>query len=289
MEKYNKIHWKKGLPITPEFFIASDNYHIAERNLLGRFVASRLYGILPGRKFDIKDNILYIDKLEAITRDGYVINIQSNTSFSLKETTDTECYVIIAVDPHYIPDPDDADDDKKLSYVYPKYNLVLKRIGEPVEKGIPVLKIRKDGEIDKDYIPPSIALDSVVRLKEQYREIKCKLDLIIEKLPENNAVYVQAMLLKFELDNYTLQESPQELSLLLKKICRTLQLYLKSEKKINELLFVKRFMEERYDHDDIGNILQLGFESLEEINQEMDQVKQLPQPPSPPPIYLPEI
>ena len=280
MEKHNKIYWKKGLDITPDTFINADNYHIAERNLLGRFCAFRLYGILSDEKFYISkrldNNTLYIENLEcsAITRDGYLIDVQRNTPFdkeiSLKEATDTEYYVIITVDPY----SNTFADDEKV-HIYPEYKLALKRVGVSIENGIPVLKIYKDDyqawKIDENYIPPSIALYSVDSLKEKYIEILNKYNNIIEKLPESDAIYRQATLFKLELDNYCLQESPEELTLLLKKICWILKLYVKLEKNITEFPSVEKFMEMKYNHNEIGNILNLGLESLEEIDQKIDE------------------
>jgi len=280
MEKHNKIHWKKGLDITPEIFVDADNYHIAERSLLGRFCAFRLYGILSDEKFHVNkridNNTLYIETMEcsAITHDGYLIDIRGDVPFdkevSLTEATGTECYVILTVDPY-----SNTHFDNKKTYVYPEYKLVLKRIGESIENGIPVLKICKDDyqgwKMDENYIPPSISISSVDALKKQYLKIKNEFNHIIEKLSESDAIYRQVMLFYLELDNYCLQESPQELMLLLKKICWDLKLYLKVTKKIDELLNVKRFIEEQYNHNEIEKILHLGFDSLAEINQKIDE------------------
>jgi len=295
MEKHNKIFWKKGLDITPEIFAGSDNYHIAERSLLGRFFAFRLYGIFPGKNFyirkriDINTNTLIIDELEclAITRDGYVINIQRaapyNKELSLKEVIGSELYIVLSVNPYSL-----SQSDEEELYVYPEYKLVTKRIEDTIEKGIPVLKIIYDHEyqywkIDENYIPPSIALDSVDLLRQQYLNIKEKINKIIEKLPEEDNVFIQAMLLKFEFDNYCFQESPQELVLLLQKICCILKLYLKTAKNIMTLPSIKRFFEEQYNHNEIGKLLYLGFECLEEIDQKIDEK------PVEKPVDIPEI
>jgi len=281
MEKYNKIHWAKGLDITPETFIAADNYHIAERSLLGRVFASGLYGILPERKFNIRKKIvdytLTIEVLEclAITPDGYVIDIQSDTPLkkevSLKEATGTELYVILKVNPYSTT----LVDEKKL-YVYPEYIFEFERTEETIETGIPIFKIYYDNddqcwEIVPDYIPPSTVLISVDTLRKRYSDLRNALHPIIEKLPENNMIAMQVFLLQWEMDNYSLQESPQKLTLLLKKICWLLKLYLKSEKGIDDLPYVKKFMEERYNHNDVEKALRLGFECLTEIDKRIDE------------------
>ncbi len=269
MGKYNKIHWKKGLEVTPEILTETDNYHISERNLLGHFWTSRLWGLSPDGKFHIEKDIdndrLSIKKLEclAITRNGYLINIPPNTGFSkelsLNNAEDTELHVVLTVDPYATAS---------------EYNLELKKTGETTGDGIPVLKIyqnRHYWEIDADYIPPAVALSSFDALKQQYAEIKDTLNRIVAKLPEENAFYAQATLLKLELDNYSLLESPQELTLLLKKICWCLKLYLKSIKKVKQLSGVKAFIEEQYNHNEIREILHLGIQNLIDIDQRIDE------------------
>ena len=279
MEKHHKIYWKKGLDITPEIFIASDNYHIAERNLLGRFSAFRLYGILPGRKFNIEKSIdndnVYIKNLEclAITPNGYIINICQDMPFNKKlsftEVAGEELYVVLTTNPYSII-PSENEENR----VCPQYDIVLKRTQETINDGIPILKIYKNSaywEIDNNYIPPSIALYAVDMLKQRYAEIKNEIDCIIEKLPENDAFYLQTMMLQLELNNYSLQESPQEFVLLLKKFCLSFQLYLKRTKNMDDMPVLKRFMEEDYNHLEIGDLLKLGFKCIVAVNQEIDE------------------
>jgi len=278
MKKHNKIHWERGLYITSEVLINSDSYHIAERNLLGRFVAFPLYGILSGGKFDI-ENIdtgtlrINISKCLAVTHDGYVINIEEDTPFSREvnlerwNKNEKELYVVLTVNP-YSTVPVECE-ELEFQTCPAEYNLELTRKGETFENGIPVLKINKDDsgwEIDNEYIPPSISLNSLNALKQQYLKIRENLNDVIEKL-ENDPIYIQVMLFYLELDNYDLQESPKELALLLKKICWML----KSAKKIKELPIVERFVEKKYNHDEIGEILHYGVKCLEEIYQELSK------------------
>ncbi len=269
MEKHHRIDWKKGMDITPEILIDSDNYHIAERYYLGLFFASRLYGILPGRKFciekDIDNNYLYIKRLEclAISCNGQIMNVRSDTHFNkklhLEKAASSGLYVVLTGDPYSLT---------------PEYELTLKATGESIENGIPVLKIYQSGqhwEIDDNYIPPSIALYSIDVLKQQYVNIKEKLDYIVEKLPKNSKIYLQITLLKLELDNYSMRESPQELTLLLKKICWTLNWHIKTSKKINRLPNVKDFIDEPYNHNEIWAMVHQGLESLAEIDRQIEK------------------
>ena len=282
MNNYNKINWKKGLDITPEIFIESDNYHIEERCFLGRFFASRLWGILPKGKFNINfsinsdENILNIDCLEcsAITHDGYIINVGGgitiNKEISLIDAVNAEYYVVLTVDPYSI-----KIENSTKTKVIAEYDIVLKNTFDAIEKGIPILKLQKNSfqewAVDDIYIPPSIAINSVDKLRNQYIEIKNKANDIIEILPEDYSNYMQAMLFLLELDNYNLEESPQELALLMKKFSWILKQFLKTEKKISDMPSVEAFTKDFYNHIEIGNSLKSGLMCLLEIEENLNK------------------
>ena len=278
MKKHHKINWKKGLEITPEIFIASDNYHIAERNLLGRFLAAQRYGIFPDSNFHIENDIenqnIYIRNLKcnAITKDGFIVDIQQDTNFpkkiALTNSDNAEFYLILTINPFSVT----LTDEKEV--VYPEYNITLNRTDKPIEQGIPISKIYKNNshwELDKNYVPPVISLNAVDTLKQKYIDIQNVISEITGKLPEEHAFYLQIMMLQIELNNYSLNETPQEFILLLKKFCRIFQLYIKKTKKLNEMPVVTHFMEKPYNHSEIEKQLQAGFETLTAINQEIDE------------------
>ena len=276
MENYNKIDWKKGLDITPEIFIRSDNYHIAERNLLGRFLAFRTYGILPNSRFhiekSIENNSISVRNLEctAITNDGYLINIKNDTHYqrvtAINETGD-ELYLVLTIDPYAL-----LVEERGLATTQ-MYGFVLKRVDEPVGKGIPILKILKESQgwrIDENYIPPAVALSAVDSLARKFMEFRNLLGIIVEKFPEDS---LQLMMLSLEMNNHAMQATPQEFVQLLKKYCLIFQRYLQLAKKIDEIPICKKFMEEPYNHLEIGNVLKIGFDCLTTINQNIDEKK----------------
>jgi len=279
MKKHHKIHWKTGLDVTPEVFVASDNYHIAERHLLGYCLAHYLYGIVPDGTFYLEKRIDYdnlcINSLScaAVSRYGYVINIDNkkpfNKELNIPEVEEDEQYVVLTVNPFDATSADEEDD-----LVLPEYDLVLMSLNDTIENGIPVLKIFRDGAywgIDKDYIPPSISLNSTDELVQRYNRIKNEINLIMDKLPEDYLLYPQALLLQFELDHYSLQESPHNLIMLLKKFCRIFQLFLKASKNIEDLPDLISFMKEEYNHLEIGKMMRLGIDSLMLVNQKIDE------------------
>jgi hypothetical protein len=274
MENYNRIHWKKGLDVSPDILIASDNYHIAKRNLLGRFFASQIYGILPNSSFYIEKSLDY-DKISiqnlqctAITSDGHLVDIQSDMYNEIEiNRTDSELYLILTIDP-FLP-----VDEQELT-ARSEYQFVLERIEEHPEKGIPVLKIIRDFQgwkIDENYIPPVVALNAMEHLKQKYFEIKEIINKIVENFPEEDSSYGQLMMLCLELRHYSPQKPPEEFVLLMKKFCLIFQRYLKDEKNSEESHELKKFMEEPYLHHDIEKTFHAGFEALSDINQKIEE------------------
>ena len=279
MEKHNKIDWKIGLDITPEVFIASDNHHIAERNRLGHLLACNLYGIIPDITFYFEKRIDYDNvhisnlKCLAISKYGYIINIGSDDTFdrdlALANATEDEHYVVLTANP-FAPIP--AQHDKNCAGI--EYDLTLMSKKDTIENGIPILKIFKDGSywgIDKDYIPPVVSLNAVDKLIEKFNIIKNCIQLIVNKLPENYMFYPHTLLLQFQLNSFSLQESPQELIKLLKQFCHIFKSFLKTTKNIDDLPDLQTFLEETYNHLEIGYLLQLAIKSIESVNQKIDE------------------
>jgi predicted component of type VI protein secretion system len=272
MKKLNRTHWKKGIVITPESFLGMDNYHIAERIMLGRFLTSRSYGILPAQNFYVEktlvNNRIYIKNLEcrAITQDGYMINIPSDKPLEKEielSNIAPELYVVLTVNP-FLP-----EDESKLSN-FIEYDLELKKTNEKTENGIPIIKLIQEQQslmIDQTYIPPSIALNSVEILLKKYTEIKNTVNSIIAKIPDNYSFYSHLIMLQLELQNYSSHESPEQFVLLLKKFCWIFQSFLKSTKKIEEFPVLQRFMAESYRHNEIEKVMHSGLQSLTEFNE----------------------
>jgi len=277
MENYNRIDWKKGLDITPDIFIRSDDYHVAQRNFLGRFFAYKIYGILPNSRFHIETRInnrkISVDYIEckAITNDGCLINLQNNIPYASEteiEENGEEFYLFLIVNPYTLP-----AEPHGFSASH-KYGFVCKNIEEPIEKGVPVAKFIKDFQswvIDDNYIPPSMALNAVEKLLNRYTEIKNIITEIIRKLPEEYPFYFQITMLDLELNHYALYEPPEGFVLLMKKFVLIFQHYLKTVKNLEESPVLKTFMEEPYRHYDIKKSFYRGFEALMEINQKIEE------------------
>jgi hypothetical protein len=287
MENRYRINWKRGLDITPEILISSDNYHEAERNLISSILASRFYGILPDSKFyiekEINSNYLIVKSLSclAVTPEGVIISIPKENRMKkeivLNEMEGNEFYLVLSVNPNSLT----ITEDKEI-YICPDYNLTIKKTTEPVEFGIPVLKIFHNNywEIDKNFVPPSIALNSVEFLLQKYFEINSLLHNILAHFPDKKAFGLHLILLKLELNDFTSKKSPEEWDLLMKKFCWIFYSYLKNENKIDENNIMKNFIEDTYNPNEIGRIFQLGYECFQEIYsffedkpEEIDEIK----------------
>jgi len=272
MEKHYKINWKRGLVITPEILIASDNYHLLERTLLGKFLASHLYGVLPGSDFgmekEISNNCLIVKNLNcyAMSSEGTVIGISKDMPLQkklpLNDMPENEYYVVLSANPCGI-----ASEDEYEPYIYPDYYLTLKKTSEEIDFGMPVLKIKNEThwEIDTCYIPPSIALNAVDVLLQKYFEIISRINNIIEKYPTNAPNFFQISMLQLELKGFTPEKSPEEWLLLMKKFCWIFYTYLKNENKIDESFMMRNFIEEPFNPNDIEKAMRLGYECFVEI------------------------
>ena len=306
MEKHKRIYWKIGLNITPEIFIKADNYHIAERCILTQSYAFRTYGILPDTSFKISYRLnhdtIFIDELycRAITNNGHLIDVQNDVTFkelSLHNLSyERQHYVILSVD-SFQPKTVEKEEKEEI-YATATYNVEIIEAGEMITSGIPIMKIyynrkKRCMEEDKSYIVPHISLSTSKSLIEKYHEAKDVIEDIINKLSPDEGIFFHVELLEVELKNYTLQEFPAEMILLLKKFCTLLKSYLK---KLNRDEFdeMQSFLDEIYNHNDILCVVQKGLECLKIINLKIDEkeetVEEIIEMPAPAPkLILPEI
>lgn len=286
MEKYNKIYWKRGLEITPEIFITSDNYNTYQQNIIRRLCTINSYGILPPIKegnlcfeieYKITDNILYINNLlcNAITKQGYMIDIGDDFDFykeiDLNDCINSEYYIILNVSPY-----DNEVVINQEIYAQPSYELVVKKADKINYSGIPILKISYSKnncwEADSEYILPSISICSDKNLISKYNSINRKIDSIISHI-KNDELLLNISMLKLELDNEFKYATPYSLVLFLKKTCKIFELFFKDK------LEKPKYILEEYDHNNISYILNLGLEYLETVEQKLTEVVEIkPEP-----------
>ena len=275
---YNKIFWKRGLDITPEILIESDNYNTQQCNIIRKISTLQSYGILPETKFLVEpiimNDILSIRNLNcsAITSQGYLIDIKNHISFKdikLYECTNEDHYVILKVYPYNIELVDNS-----LPYAQPKYDVEIKETRNAIDDGIPILKIcrrNKCWEIDWDYIPPSVSLCSHKKLIRKFEEIVNIINTISKKLADDEFISLQLRLLELELQNYSLFEFPFELVNALKKIMAIIELYFQKRLNRDELIQAKEFIEKKYNHNEIVIFLTLCMDCLETIKQKLEE------------------
>ena len=281
MEKQRRIYWEKGLDITPDILIAMDNYHLSQQSIIAQLHAFRSYGVLPGSVCNIAARInnddIFIDELycTAVTQTGHVIDIQNDVTFerlSLRELTNETHYVVLQINPFC---PASAAEGKP--YARATYRVEIKSTQQNIEDGIPILKIyynknSRCWEIERNYVLPNVCLFTSDIFGQNYCYIQEELAAILDKLSANEPAYFQGKLLEIELKNYSLQEYPAELALLLKKIVAVFRMHLEKVNKAAETLVaaIEKFTQMPYNHNDAQLLLQMGIDCLREINQQLD-------------------
>ncbi|MCL2040537.1 MAG: hypothetical protein FWG84_00675 [Bacteroidales bacterium] len=281
MEKQRRIYWEKGLDITPDILIAMDNYHLSQQSIIAQLHAFRSYGVLPGSVCNIAARInnddIFIDELycTAVTQTGHVIDIQNDVTFerlSLRELTNEAHYVVLQVNPFR---PASAAEGRP--YARATYQVEIKNAQQNIEDGIPILKIyynknSRCWEIERTYVLPHVCLFTSDIFGQNYCDIQEELAAILDKLSTDEPACFQGKLLEIELKNYSLQEYPAELALLLKKIVVVFKMHLEKVNKAEETLVaaIEKFTQMPYNHKDAQPLLQMGIDCLREINQQLD-------------------
>jgi hypothetical protein len=267
MKQPQRINWKTGMEITPEIFIESDEYHIAERQWLGTLLASRYYGIFPNSNFKIdyefhhNQIVVSISDCTALVSSGEIINIKHKTSLSKELPVEemSACYAVLSANQQI---------DESELHIVPQYDISFKRTNEPMPSGIPVLKLFKkttDWEVDTNYIPPCIALNSVPSLMDKFDDIKNVINKIMHYYAENDSNYLVMMMLQLDFNHFSHRESPEALTIMMKKFCRIFQTHLKIVNETEILQSVKKFTDLLYNHCEIEKVLETGYASLMEI------------------------
>lgn len=287
----NRIYWKKGLDITPEIFIDADTHYLHRLNTINSLTTRLVYGILDSDfrvKAEIKDNFIYFEELicRAVTPAGYLIETDKNMKpdrVPLQGLIGREYYIALKTIPYLLEAIPGND-----PYSRPGYYLELLDKGQEINDGIPVLKItgnpkRRGWEIVPDYIPPTVSVRLHGKLLTKLTAIRRKLQKITGKLQEDNLTLLQIKLLTLELTNLPYEESPYKFVILLKKICLVLQIHIENMFEASDFFHFKAFIAERYNHNDVASILNLGLMCLEEMDRKTVIKNRIPLPPPPPP------
>jgi hypothetical protein len=186
----------------------------------------------------------------------------------LNEADGNDFYLVLSVNPNSLKLSEEND-----IYIYPEYALSVKKTSEPIEYGIPILKIKNNDswEIDKNFIPPSTTLNSVESLLHKYLETNNLINKILGHFPTNNPFGLHLNLLRFELNDFNSKKSPEEWSRVMKKFCWIFYSHLRNENKIAENNNMKSFIEEMFNPNEIGRIFHLGLGCFQEIFSFFDQ------------------
>jgi hypothetical protein len=274
--EYHKIFWKAGQEITPETFIQADNYICAQQNLIRKFLNRQYYGLLPAGEsgapsFSVNANLqgpdIRIEQLNchAITKEGYLIDFDNELLSNMQQDrlSFAACpqgiyYVVLRVFPfeHTLLEP---VENEETPCALPVFEFDLKTLKHISGNEMPVLKIdysrQAQPAIDRNYIPPCMSLNAYEQLMDNFLSLKqsayaIQSLLLKEKEQYGELAYPISMLL-FDLEQFSLSDSPYYLIHQLKKFILTIGYFIKQlQKKTEEVVNIL------YHHNDISGILQ---------------------------------
>ena len=281
---YRKIFWRIGQEITPETFKQADNYISAQHNLIRRLINRQYYGLFPVKdakmpsinvNATLKGAEIMMEQLNCmgITRGGCLIDFQDSQlrnirqkRLSITSQSAAVCYVVLRVYPfdHLLIEP---VDNEETPFAIPVYDFEIRDLAHIEGNELPVLKINNNRQhpyIDWNYIPPSMSICSHGRLMEYYRNFNQIIAEILTLITQKKAHLVQLIYpvssLIFDMEHFSLNEPPFYFIQLLKKIVKTIGLFIPEIQKSHEAV-----LKAPYYHDDIAGLLQGLIKCFQDI------------------------
>jgi len=198
------------MEIVLDVFEQTDKYHQYKLQELGKILASDRYGLVAG----VIDITPVLDELKVSVRNLYALTPQGTVmvvdaleqSFSAHQ----DGYILIQ------PKENEGTEEDGIFYETPLYDCICTR---DVADGIIIGRIG-NGHLDVSYIPPCYRIDASSILKKVYEDCTRLLPDIEMKMKEKKIAGDSTLfeLLKMELCQYNLRESPKEFYVLLTKI-----------------------------------------------------------------------
>ena len=291
--KYNKLFWRTGQEITPETFIQSDNYICAQHNLIRQLIHRQYYGLLPVNDADtdmfsvnatLNGSEISIDQLccNGITKEGYLISFDNDQLPSIAKQmplsiskTPGIYFVVLRIAPfeQTLVEPVINED---VPLALPVYGLDIKESTNIEGNELPILKIdnsEANPAIDRNYIPPCMAVCSYQPLVDQFEELKETLNtilsMILKKKDQFQSLIYPVSFLLFDLEQFSKNASPGDLIQLLKKTVKTFEFFIK-----NASLNYAKAVNAPYCRDDIAPALQSLIKCFQDVQRFIGEVKQ---------------
>jgi len=243
------------MEIVLDVFEQSDKYYQYKLQELGRILASDRYGLVAG----VIDITPVLDELKVFVRNLYALTPQGTVmvvdaleqSFSAQQ----DGYILIQPKGYKVTEADG------ISYETPIYDCICTR---DVADGIIIGKIA-NGHLEESYIPPCYRIDASSNLKKVYEDCTRLLPVIEMKMKEKKIAGDTTLfeLLKIELCQYNLKESPKEFYVLLTKIVYCLH-------KLHPAPQLPHFA--AFDDRDIGVAILPIVDFLTEYYRELDNI-----------------
>jgi len=257
--------------ITPETFTESDMYHDFHHGINRKLIIQNSYGLLPDSNFDIDciiiNAVLEIKKIfcEAILKSGLLILLDKKYSIPLPNLPTAEYYVAAKItQPSHF-------ETNEIPYIQTEYDFEIKPAKAWTEQSaynlFPIMKITNASgswEI-MDYIPPCLTISScgiLINLQEEIKKISNEIIVLMNSKTYEPYLIYNLTLLFLELNNYTKNEPPFVMVLLLKKIFKTIIICHPGLDDSAEI-----FILQEYDHNDIKKKLDQAFSFLQSFKE----------------------
>lgn len=199
-----RLNWHVGMELTPDTFIVSDNLKLEREVIIRKILASKMFGLIPDVKFELKcealDGMLMVDavRFNALLPSGDIIQIDDMKHnrryemkkrqceyFSIEMLQEKETYTINGIE-----------------RLRNKYNLCFKSLPElEFPNVLPLLKVSCQSvcRLDTDYVPPVMSMRSSIVLLEYVELISKNIKKIISH--KNFTEQCQNLLVNMLTDN----------------------------------------------------------------------------------------
>lgn len=183
MDNIKKIHWKRGMELTPTAFTDADNFHVFNNIITKRLCVPKVYGLIPEQDFDlqftISGNQLCISKIKLsyIDMKGQLVQVFQDQAINVPINSSGTYFITIS-DVH-----DNCIEENGTPYIEQAFQIKPIEIREfSIDTAFPFMKvIYLDGILSPlDFIPPCYTINAYHRLHQLATESMQKLGQIVE-------------------------------------------------------------------------------------------------------------
>jgi hypothetical protein len=163
-------------------------------------------------------------------------------------------------------------DNEEAPEAHSASGLAIRELSQISADELAILKINNHAVIDNDYIPPCMSINACSALLEVFGSVKTLFaeirSIIMQKRDQFGKLIYPITLLHYELDEFSLYDSPGALVRLIKKFIMTYQFFIPDIRKIMRVETL-----EAYCHNDVAIIFKSLLSCLQTIKQRVGTVE----------------